>query len=663
MKGTLYALILLGGLLFTQQIKAQPSVKFHSDSIPAYYRELREKENNTPSYLSHWNDLKRKTDEQGGDKTMDYFYLYRNLINFFYHHNEVDSLKKYTPIFKDLCVKLNDEYYYYRSWDLLCEAMLFTNELKEEVAEHQKMYEDALKKQSDIGMAYSTNRIGMGYATRSQYAKAQPYFRQSLELFEKRKSWNEYITISANYIIILRNLEKEQEALHTFHRLDSLADSFLASDNMAPHAERILMIKDMASEIYKQPKDTVILKKYLREIDEVYRKVSNLSPIYRYNSKEKYAKLCDNLTEIIAYQDSAAQYYEEKNNMINLSHTYKDMAKSLYKAQKFEKAYLMLDKYISLNDSIHREEFQEQLSELSTRFNINKLELEAQKASMRARSLQYYYACALIVILLVTLVVGIKFYLHKLRSNRLLRHQADELLQANERAQQAHLMKTAFIQNMNHEVRTPLNAIVGFSECLTQMQLSPEDTQEICSTIKDNSDKLLKIIGDMISIANIDSGDNTLNLQPVSLDKCCSQLIDEMQEGIKSDIKLYYTPQSDDLSVITDESIVHQVLTNLLHNAIKFTQQGEIELSYRTDEKRGKLFLLVRDTGPGIDESLKEKIFERFYKIDSFVPGSGLGLSLCRVLAERLSGEVYLDCSYKQGSLFVFVQPLKVANN
>lgn len=635
-------------------------MKFRSDSIPAYYKQLREKETDPSSYLSLWNDLKRKADGQRGDKTVDYYYLYRNLTNFFYHRNDVDSLKKYTPVFKDLCLKLNDEYYYYRSWDLLCESMLFSNELKEEVTEHQKMYEDALKRQSDIGMAYSTSRIGMSYATRSEYAKAQSYINQSLGLFEKRKCWNEYITMSSNYIIILKNLDKQEEALHTFHRLDSLADTFLASDDITPHAARILMIKDMASEICQQPEDTVMLKKYLKEIEEVYKKVPNLSPIYRYNSKEKYANLTNNLTEKIAYQDSAAQYYLKRRNMINLSRIYKDMAKSLYETQKFEKAYLMLNEYILLNDSIHRKEFQEQLSELSTRFNINKLELEAQKASMRARNMQYYYACALIVILLITLIVGIKFYLHKLRSNRLLRQQADELLHANERAQQAHLMKTAFIQNMNHEVRTPLNAIVGFSECLTQMQFGVEDTQEICSTIKENSDKLLKIIGDMISIANIDSGDNTLNFRPLSLDKCCKQLIDEMQEGIKSDIKLYYTSSHDDLSVITDESIVHQILTNLLHNAIKFTGQGEIELSYRTDEKRKKLFFLVRDTGPGIDESLKERIFERFYKVDSFVPGSGLGLSLCRVLAERLSGEVYLDCSYKEGSLFVFVQPLRM---
>lgn len=634
-------------------------MKFNPDSVPAVYKELGKYEHNLPEYLSHWNELKKRADRLQGDKTIDLYFLYRALTNLYYQRSKLDSLKKYTPVLKELCLTLNDEYHYYRSWDLLCETMLFSNELKEEVAEHKKMYDDALKRKSEIGIAYCTSRIGMSYATRKEYKEAQPYMEQALGLFEKKRKWNEYITMASNYILILQRIDKDKEAIGIFHHLDSLADTFLQGNDLVKNASRILMIKDMASEIYEDPKDTLILKKYLKEIDGVYSKVPNLSPIFRYNSHIKYATLKNNLAEIIAYQDSSIQYYSGKKHTINLSLVYKDKANSLFKMHKYEDAYLTLKKYIAINDSIHREEFQEQLNELSTRYNLNKLELEAQKASMRARNLQYYYACALAAILFVTLIVGIKFYLHKLRSNRLLQQQADELLQANERAQQAHLMKTAFIQNMNHEVRTPLNAIVGFSECLTQMQLSPEDTQEICSTIKENSDKLLKIIGDMISIANIDSGDNTLNFQPISLDKCCNQLIDEMQEGIKSDIKLYYTPQSNDLTVITDESVVHQVLTNLLHNAIKFTRQGEIELSYRTDEKRGKLFLLVRDTGPGIDESLKEKIFERFYKIDSFVPGSGLGLSLCRVLAERLSGEVYLDCSYRQGSLFVFVQPLK----
>lgn len=659
MKGTLYTIILLGGLLFAPQTKSQNIPKFNPDSIPAHYKELKKHYHNSTQYLSLWNEMKQKADAGRGDKTVDYFYLYRDLTNFYYRSNNIDSLKKYTPIFKDVCLKLNNEYYYYRSWDLLCESMLFSNALKEEVAEHQKMYEDALKRKSDIGMAYSTSRIGMSYATRSEYAKAQPYFQQALKLFERRKSWNEYISITSNYIIILKNLNKKDEANRTFHHLDSLANVFLAGDDIATNAARILMIKDMASEIYEEPKDTAILKKYIKEIERVYKEVPHLSPVYLYNSKEKYATLTNNLSEMIAYQDSAARYYLEKKNMINLSRTYKGMASNLYKAEKFKSAYLMLNKYISLNDSIHREEFQEQLSELSTRFNINKLELEAQKASMKVRNIQYYYACVLIVILLITLIVGIKFYLHKLRSNRLLQKQADELLQANERAQQAHLMKTAFIQNMNHEVRTPLNAIVGFTECLTQIQLSPEDMQEICSTIKENSDKLLKIIGDMLSIANIDSGNNTLDFQPLSVDECCGVLIEEMKDRMEHDVKLYYTPHDEDFTLVTDVYTVHQILTNLVHNAIKFTRQGEIELSYRVDSKKGKILFLVRDTGPGIDESLKEKIFERFYKVDSFVPGSGLGLSLCRVLAERLSGEVYLDCSYKQGSLFVFVQPLK----
>lgn len=103
---------------------------------------------------------------------------------------------------------------------------------------------------------------------------------------------------------------------------------------------------------------------------------------------------------------------------------------------------------------------------------------------MKARNIQFLYACALIVVLITTLIIGIQFYRHKLKNNRLLRKQAQELQQANEKAQQAQIMKTAFIQNMNHEVRTPLNAIVGFSECLAEIPLSKAETKEISATIK-----------------------------------------------------------------------------------------------------------------------------------------------------------------------------------
>lgn len=179
------------------------------------------------------------------------------------------------------------------------------------------------------------------------------------------------------------------------------------------------------------------------------------------------------------------------------------------------------------------------------------------------------------------------------------------------------------------------------------------------STIKKNSDNLLKIISDTITIAHIDSDETTLNYQNLSLNLFCSELVYEMQEYAQPGVKLHNTPCEPDTYLMSDKDTLHQIMYNLLHNALKFTQSGEVEISYRVDEGKKEVRIYVRDTGPGISAELKEKIFERFYKVNDFVQGAGLGLSLCSILAERLEARIYLDDNYHEGCLFVLVHPLK----
>lgn len=657
MKSILYT-ILLVNILLALPLKAQDAVKFNADSIPPVFANLTKLQSNPDEYLHLWHKLKQEFETKEGDNTEELYFLYRDRIRYHYNYRELDSLKKYTPIFKDLCLKVNDEYYFYSSWDLLCDVMLFGNFPEEEVSEHQKMYDDAIKRNSKIGLAYSTGRIGMSYTTRKEFAKAQPYLQQAIKQFEEMGYWDDYITLAVNYILVSLHLDQKKEARATFLHLDSLANSFIEKNEVEKNAHAIILIKDMASEVYKELKDTTLLKGYQKEIEDIYRKSTGVPRLYLYEVKIQYADLTNNLPELLAYQDSTAQYYLENKNMIGLSDIYYEKAKCLYKTHKYKEAYLTLDKHVELKDSIFRDDFQQQLNEMSTRYNLNKLELTAEKERMKARNIQYYYACALIVILLVTLIIGVKFYLHKLKSNHLLQKQAQELMQANEKAHKAQLMKTAFIQNMNHEVRTPLNSIVGFSECLASIPMSQEEIKEMSYTIKKNSDNLLKIISDMLSISNIDSDDSVLSYQSISVDALCAELIGEMQEQAAPGVRLYYSPQPADYVLTSNKDTVHQILTNLIHNALKFTQSGEVEISYQPDEEMKELRFLVRDTGPGISSELKEKIFERFYKVDTFAQGAGLGLSLCRILAGRLQARVYLDDSYHDGCLFVFVHPL-----
>lgn len=659
MRNGLYLIVILCTFLLSTQTKAQKEVKFDQDSIPPAFSKLKTYYNQPEVYLSHWEKIKKDIDNKKGDKTTDLFYLYKDKNYFYYKHGDIDSMKKYTPIIKDLSLRLHNEAEYYRNWSLLCANIIYANASEDDMKELDKMYNDALDRKSEVGLAFSLNEIANFYGANKNYAKALPYITQAMQLFEKLKFWDEYTPLCANYMVILMSMDKKQEAQNVFYHLDSLADVSLNTSTINMDTTRILMIKDMASVVFTEPQDTIVLRKYLTEMENLYRKSPHVSRIYLYSTKKEYATLKGDFDILLAYLDSCAEYYQNSHNMTNLKRMYNNKASALHQSHRYDEAYLMLRKYVSLSDSLYKNDTQKQLNELSTRYNLNKLELEARGLSLKARNIQFFYACTLIVVLVVALIIGIKFYRHKLKNNRLLKKQAQELQQANEKAQQAQLMKTAFIQNMNHEVRTPLNAIVGFSECLAEIPLSKAETKEISATIKKNSDKLLKIISDMISIANIDSGDQRLTYQEIPVNELANKLLQEMKEYIQPKVKFYYTPCQTDYILSSNEDIVHQILINLLHNALKFTSSGEVELSYEVDNKNNKLYFRVRDTGIGVKSELKEKIFSRFYKVDSFVPGAGLGLSLCRILAERIEARVYLDDTYQDGCLFTFEHPLK----
>lgn len=659
MRNGLYLIVILCTFLLSTQTKAQKEVKFNQDSIPPAFSKLKIYYNQPEVYLSHWEKIKKDIDNKKGDKTTDLFYLYKDKNYFHYKHGDIDSMKKYTPIIKDLSLRLHNEAEYYRSWSLLCANIIYSNASEDDMKELDKMYNDALDRKSEVGLAFSLNEIANFYGANKNYAKALPYITQAMQLFEKLKFWDEYTPLCANYMVILMSMDKKQEAQNVFYHLDSLADVSLNTSTINMDTARILMIKDMASVVFTEPQDTIVLRKYLTEMENLYRKSPHVSRIYLYSTKKEYATLKGDFDILLAYLDSCAEYYQNSHNMTNLKRMYNNKASALHQSHRYDEAYLMLRKYVSLSDSLYKNDTQKQLNELSTRYNLNKLELEARGLSLKARNIQFFYACTLIVVLVAALIIGIKFYRHKLKNNRLLKKQAQELQQANEKAQQAQLMKTAFIQNMNHEVRTPLNAIVGFSECLAEIPLSKAETKEISATIKKNSDKLLKIISDMISIANIDSGDQRLTYQEIPVNELANKLLQEMKEYIQPKVKFYYTPCQTDYILSSNEDIVHQILINLLHNALKFTSSGEVELSYEVDNKNNKLYFHVRDTGIGVKSELKEKIFSRFYKVDSFVPGAGLGLSLCRILAERIEARVYLDDTYQDGCLFTFEHPLK----
>ena len=226
------------------------------------------------------------------------------------------------------------------------------------------------------------------------------------------------------------------------------------------------------------------------------------------------------------------------------------------------------------------------------------------------------------------------------------------------KAQEADKMKNAFIANMSHEIRTPLNAIVGFSRLITETDNASEQ-QEYLTIINNKSDLLLQLINDILDFAKIESGTLNYNLSWVDLKDVCQEVYISQSLKMTSDVALLYNGDMlPSVRLRTDTQRIEQVLLNLLSNAIKCTNQGFVSLSYEVEGDFVRVS--VTDTGIGIDKEKQASVFERFVKLDDFRQGTGLGLSICKMIIEKLGGEIGLRSELGKGSTFWFTLPLAV---
>lgn len=224
------------------------------------------------------------------------------------------------------------------------------------------------------------------------------------------------------------------------------------------------------------------------------------------------------------------------------------------------------------------------------------------------------------------------------------------------KAQEADKMKNAFIANMSHEIRTPLNAIVGFSRLITETDNASEQ-QEYLTIIENNSDLLLQLINDILDFAKIESGTLNYNMSSVDLKDICHEVYVSQSLKMTSDVALLFNADLlPSVRLQTDVQRIEQVLLNLLSNAIKCTNQGFISLSYELEDEFVKVS--VTDTGIGIAKEKQASVFERFVKLDEFRQGTGLGLSICKMIIEKLGGEIGLKSQLGKGSTFWFTLPL-----
>ena len=234
-------------------------------------------------------------------------------------------------------------------------------------------------------------------------------------------------------------------------------------------------------------------------------------------------------------------------------------------------------------------------------------------------------------------------------------HMIGELEKARSRAEQSDRLKSAFLANMSHEIRTPLNAIVGFSDLLMVTE-DKEEKEEFIQIINANNELLLKLINDILDLSKIEAGSVELKYEDFDLAVYFNELAAAMHRRVVNpQVRLVAMNPYESCIVRLDKNRLAQILTNFVTNAIKYTCEGMIEMGY--EKINGSIHLYVRDTGIGIPEDKKDKVFQRFEKLDEFAQGTGLGLSICKAIVEAFKGEIGFESEFDKGSLFWAVLP------
>lgn len=230
-----------------------------------------------------------------------------------------------------------------------------------------------------------------------------------------------------------------------------------------------------------------------------------------------------------------------------------------------------------------------------------------------------------------------------------------EIVQARIRAEESDKLKSAFLANMSHEIRTPLNAIVGFAKLIGEAETEEEKAQ-YAEIIDTNSELLLQLINDILDISKIEAGTLEFKFRPMNLNDLCRSEYEMLRGRTKPGVELVFEERCGNVEIVCDQNRLAQVISNLINNAIKFTEKGEIRFGF--DLRDGHVEFFVQDTGMGIPAEKVKDVFDRFVKLNNFVSGTGLGLAISKMIVEKLDGTIGVESEEGKGTRFHFSIPV-----
>ena len=620
-----------------------------------------------PVVLSMSDTLFRMASGQN-DQRMQAVALSTRLDYYYYQANNEDSIIFYTNKVKQFAKEIQQSKYYYFAWaNRLILYYLKTGRSNIALYEAEKVLKEAQAEDNKTGLMYCYNIMSQIYTIKNFDVMASEWRVKEIELTEKYKLENYNISNTyaqlANYYITHHQPEPALEAL----------EKAVKTANSASHK---ILAKLTYVEYYSEFKDFSAAEKMLKECRELFDQDKRLDSLKKrfYRTEAFYYQRSKQFVKALEAVEKQKTEEQRLNEYAMSSGQYRLKGEIYRQMGRPDEAVKFLKKYIEVDDSLKIANEQLASSEYATLLNVEKLNAEKKELMLRTKEKELSNKTTLIFSLIILLAILFLFLYRESRLNRRLKaseselrnkneeltYSREELRKARDQAEATSQMKTTFIQSMSHEIRTPLNSIIGFSQVLSD-HYGNEETKEFVNIIKANTDDLLRLVTDVLALSELDQYNKLPTNIQTDINMICQLSIEVAKMQKQDTVEFLFKPEREKLIILSNPERISQLLANLAHNAIKFTTHGSIELTYSVLEAEKKLEISVTDTGIGIPKEKQEKVFERFYKMNSFSQGTGLGLSISRTIAEKLGGSLHIDSSYTDGCRMVLTLPLVYA--
>ena len=574
---------------------------------------------------------------------------YAIITNHYYELGDTDSLRLMTYEYMDWADRCHRNTDRYQAWRQYIQRMTEKGMQEEAMKETELLCKDAEQRKDKYGMASGEMCIGYNHRVFGQNIKlCIEYYDNALKHFEEGKYYRDAYVVSLNIIQTYLARQSYNEALPYLDRLEQFGKTIEEKKisigealYMRFYQFRVIAVLGVKGAKAAEP--------YVRETNAYYVKhKGDISQEGWFGYKIMCNQILGDISNAVVYMDSLIDYQCSIGNYY--PGNYRQKAIMLEQVGHYKEACRAFAEYSQLNDSVRTAEMDEQLNKYTAQFEVDRLKMEKLELSermSRERLITVSIAGCLIFILLLLVTY---LYVRTLSMNR-------KLDVARKELQKMSRIKSSFIQHVTHELRTPLNSVVGFSALLAEEGLDVEDAREYSGQVEKNSTYLLGLIDNIIDIADMDSQTADMPKEVVDVNACCLECIDEFGGKQNDGVELQWIPSPDDPVILTVRAWMKRVLSLLLDNAEKFTEQGVIRLLCEEDKANSIIRFIIEDTGIGIDPQYQDTIFERFFKIDSFRPGTGLGLSIARQVMDIVDGKIYLDTSYTGGTRMVVEWP------